>query len=290
MKKNISFFVLLSIVLLAGAGCSSKKTPTETTPQNNLIDNPLVETTEQQEAYLFCTKKGYEIQIRYEGSLNKNIAYCVFDETKKCESVAFLKDQCPEEVVPTEEEQIAKMFQPVVGDEFPLRLCEPIAQPVCGTDNKTYTNACVAEFLSATIQHQGSCDRPSNIVPTEANTERVVDISVIPGKNTPTKNSETKTNNITSPKTPTPGTTESANTNAWVEIPLSLLQSTAGQETRIDRCIQNGVTTFYVHDDFPTLYNAKGEVICYPKNDINNACPSFITNSTYQSSCTPVTR
>lgn len=289
MKKNTSLLALVSILLLAGAGCSSSP-KADIAPDNTLLDTLVIETTEQQEAYLFCTKKGYEIQIRYEGSLNKNVAYCVFDETKKCESIAFMKDKCPEELVPTDEEEIAKMFQPVPGDEFPLRLCEPIAQPVCATDNKTYTNACIAEFLGARIDHQGACERMSDTVPTTVNTSPIVDISVTPTKKPSDRNSSGGTSTNNPPKTPTPGTTESASTNAWVEIPLSLLQSTAGQNTAIDRCNQSGVTTFYVHDDFPTLYNAKGEVICYPKNDINNTCPSYIADNNYKNSCTPVVR
>lgn len=289
MKKNYFLIGIISLLALIGAGCSSSSknnTENETNPQTN------IETTLQQEAYLFCTQKGHEIQIRYELALNRNIAYCVFSDKTECESVSFLQGKCPENI-PVPVDPISQRFEPFPGDEFPLRLCDLIAQPVCGVDNKTYTNGCIAEFLGVKIAEHKACDRSGQVETNTANTSPIVDVSVLPTRNNTqgtsrgTGSSPSTTN---PPRTPNPGTAESANTNAWVEIPLSLLQSTAGNNSRIDRCSQAGVITFYVHDDFPTLYNAKGEVICYPKHDINNTCPSYITSGSYTSSCTPVAK
>jgi len=250
MKRNSLLFGIASLFLLVGIGCGSEK---ETPQPGNTPDAPLVDTTLQQQAYLFCTEKGYEIQIRYEVAQNRNVAYCVFNDEKECESIAFMQDVCPAEARPTPEDERSQMFEPVPGDEFPLRLCDMKAQPVCGADNKTYTNGCIAEFLGVQITEHNACANSAGGSNT-ANTSPIVDVSVLPDKNTSRDTSDSPArSNSNPPRTPTPGTSESANTNAWVEIPLSLLQSTAGQETRIDRCTQNNVTTFYVHDEFPTL-------------------------------------
>jgi hypothetical protein len=36
-------------------------------------------------------------------------------------------------------------------------ICEQIFLPVCGTDNRTYSNACVARCLKVEVQHPGPC-------------------------------------------------------------------------------------------------------------------------------------
>ncbi len=293
MKKNYFLIGFISLLVLAGAGCGSSQDDEQN--ETNTPTVPVVDTTLQQEAYLFCTQKGYDIQIRYDGSVNRNISYCIFSDKTECESVSFLQGKCPTREA-VQVDPISERFEPFPGDEFPLRLCDLIADPVCGVDNKTYTNGCVAEFLGVKIAEHNACERSGQAEPNIANTSPIVDVSVLPGRNTSqgSNNGSGTTGSSGTvakpPRTPSPGTSESANTNAWVEIPLSLLQSTAGTNSRIDRCSQAGVTTFYVHDDFPTLYNAKGEVICYPKHDINNSCPTYITGGAYTSSCTPVAR
>lgn len=278
MKKNYFLLTVASSLIFMGAGCNfgeSKTTISRT-------EEPVIDTTTQQDAYLFCTQKGYDIQIRYDSAKNKNIAYCVFDKDNECESVAFMQGTCPSSKI--EENTLSSMFEPILGDEFPLRLCEPKANPVCGVDNKTYTNGCVAEFLGVKIVKQGSCDREVEPVqtPTQDTATEVAAPTVVK-KGTQTiyggANSGNNTSIVSSKQN------EKTPENTWVEIPLSLLQSTAGTNSRIDRCEYNGVTTFFVQDEFPTLYNAKGEAICYPEHDIDNSCPGYINNGAYKSSC-----
>lgn len=283
MKNNYFLFSILSSVLLLGAGCSFGNNTSTTQTSTTTPETVRIDTTAQQEAYLFCTQKGYDIQIRYIAAQNRNIAYCVIDKDTECESIAFRQGTCPTPTS-TPEDSLSQMFEAIPGDKFPLRLCDPVANPVCGVDNNTYTNGCVAEFLGVKINHQGSCDRPAEAAEA-VNDSPVIDIS-IPPKNT--ANSNISSAQTTSP--PTLGTSKSANTNAWVEIPLSLLQSTAGSNSRIDRCTYGGTVTFYIHDEFPTLYNANGEAICYPEHDINNSCPTYISSGAYTNSCTRVSK
>lgn len=284
MKKNYFLTSIIASMLLLGAGCNfgtSAPTPPVST---STAEQVLIDTTTQQDAYLFCTQKGYDIQIRYVAAQNRNIAYCVIDKNTECDSIEFLQGTCPI-VTTTPEDSISQMFEAIPGDKFPLRLCDPVANPVCGVDNNTYTNGCVAEFLGVKISHQGSCDRPAEEA-NPINDTPVVDIS------NPKKTSEkTKTIQISNTiEKITTSETKVVPNNNWVEIPLSLLQSTAGSDSRIDRCSYAGTVTFYVHDEFPTLYSAKGEAICYPKHDINNTCPSYITNGDYTNNCTRVSK
>ncbi|OGH66362.1 MAG: hypothetical protein A3B90_02365 [Candidatus Magasanikbacteria bacterium RIFCSPHIGHO2_02_FULL_41_13] len=281
MKKNYFFLTIVSSLLLLGAGCSFGNNTSTTQTSTTTSEMVLIDTTAQQEAYLFCIQKGYDIQIRYIGAQNRNIAYCVIDKDTECESIAFRQGTCPTTTT-TPEDSVSQMFEPIPGDKFPLRLCDPVANPVCGVDNNTYTNGCVAEFLGVKISHNGSCDRPAAIAEA-VNDSPVIDIS-IPQKNT-------ADSNVTPSKTTNPapiGSSKNASTNTWVEIPLSLLQSTAGSSNRIDRCTYGGTVTFYVHGEFPTLYNAKGEAICYPEHDINNSCPTYITSGAYANTCTKI--
>ncbi len=282
MKKSYLLCSILSTLLLLGAGCNFSKQNTAVTTTSPA--QPVIDTTTQQQAYLFCTQKGYDIQIRFVAAQNRNTAYCILNPDTECDSIAFMQGTCPNATT-TPEDAIAQMFEPIPGDSFPLRLCEPIANPVCGVDNNTYTNGCIAEFLGVKIDHQGSCDRPAAEA-SAINDSPVVDISN-PPKNTNTGRPISSSNSASQP---TPGTTKSATTNNWVEIPLSLLQSTAGMDNRIDRCTYGGDTTFFVHDDFPTLYSATGEALCYPEHDINNNCPEYIMGSAYKNSCTKVSR
>jgi putative hemolysin len=283
MKKNYFLLSIMSSLLLLGAGCSFGNANPTTQTSTTTLETVRIDTTAQQEAYLFCIQKGYDIQIRYIAAQNRNIAYCVIDTDTECESIAFQQGTCPKTATTTPENALSEMFEPVPGDRFPLRLCDPVANPVCGIDNNTYTNGCVAEFLGVKINHAGSCDQPAETAEA-VNDSPVIDIS-LPPKNT------ANTNSITKVTTPTVvGTSKNANTNTWVEIPLSLLQSTAGSASRIDRCTYGGTVTFYVHSEFPTLYNAKGEAICYPEHDINNSCPTYITSGAYTNSCTKVSK
>lgn len=287
MKKNNLLIAAISTLLFLGAGCSWSGNKTETTPTST-PEEPVIDTTVQQQAYLFCIQKNYDIQIRYDSAKNRNIAYCVFDKDTECESVAFLQGTCPTNTT-TPEDTLSSMFEPILGDDFPLRLCEPKANPICGIDNRTYTNPCIAEFLGVKTKHTGSCEKSIEPVETPTIQDESIDVQPV----TVSLEEQTVYGRSGGSSNPTiraqqPGTSQSATTNTWVEIPISLLQSTAGTDSRIERCGYNGTITFYVHGEFPTLYNAKGEAICYPEHDIDDSCPSYITSGAYRTSCQKV--
>lgn len=279
MKKilHISLFVFLAIFL--GAGCKGKSTNTNTATTTPEI--PVVDTTLQQDAYLFCTKKGYTVQIRFIPGENKNIAYCVFDEKHECESVSFMNGKCSDENTATStEEDILSMFEPGFSDKFPLRLCEPIADPVCGKDNKTYTNPCIARFLDINIAHRGICDRPEIVEENE-----IIQDSAPTIVDTPIVDVAKSTAASLIKKTQT-------NKN-WIEIPSSLLKSSTDKNSTLQKCEENNTTTFLVKTGCPancfsTLYDVSGEVLCYPGHDISGTCPEYINNSSYKNSCTSV--
>jgi putative hemolysin len=279
MQKH--FFVLCAgLLLLVGAGCSTKKTPP---PSNNTPAPVSLDSAEQQQAYLFCTQKGYSIKIRFVESLNRNVAYCVLEQGKECESTVYMKGKCPDDNQNTEIN--TAMFEPVLADEFPLRLCEPKADPVCGVDGNTYTNGCVAQFLEIKIAHVGNCS-PGNAPLNDAtpNDTSVKDISRI---------EETKISlSQMDVRPPAVGTSSETNEqkpdNEWTEIPTSLLQST-GSNVTVRRCGGGSSLTFLAEetsrDHFTTLYTKQGQVLCYPDNDIQNECPSFVKQTNYKNSC-----
>lgn len=279
MKKIIQTSLFLFLCIFIGAGCKGKSTTSNTPTTTPEI--PVVDTTLQQDAYLFCTKKGYTIQIRFIPGENKNIAYCVFDESHECESVSFMKGKCNDETTATStEEDTLSMFEPGLNDKFPLRLCEPIADPVCGKDNKTYTNPCIARFLNINIAHRGICER-----------EEVAEDEEI---DTPPTLSDTPIIEIA--KAPIAALAKKMQTNKnknWIEIPSSLLKSSTDKNSTLLKCERNNATTFLVKTGCPancfsTLYDAGGEVICYPGHDMSGTCPEYINSSEYKNSCTSV--
>ena len=41
-----------------------------------------------------------------------------------------------------------------------LDVCDPVIDPVCGCDDKTYSNACSAEAAGVSIKRKGACEAP----------------------------------------------------------------------------------------------------------------------------------
>lgn len=282
-KKSSLVFLCLTLFLFVGAGC--KKTPPTVDPESERA-------TREQQAYVYCSGKNFTAQIRFDSEVNRNRLFCIFENGTQCDAIAFMDGKCDAKKA-TEETDINASLTPP-GERFN---CEPIAKPVCATDNKTYTNGCIAEALGKTVKYEGVCteqdepfihEQPKNINNTvkkpandqDTGTSVRRDASWPASSGSPLYGVAKKT-----PTTPSSGTTvtsKPATTNQaasveWVGNLTSLLESSASPyPITLSECKEGGNLYYYQKEDcsscFKILYNNSGESMCYPgMND--DACP-----------------
>ncbi len=261
MKKFHWSFFTLTLFLLLGAGCSnSKDTSTQTTEA----------ITREQQAYVYCTSKGYVPKIRFDSELNRNHLFCSFENGRECDAIAFLQKQCDPEKVAQEADINVSLSPP--ESRF---LCEPIAKPVCATDSKTYTNRCIAESQGKEVRYEGVCNEQDEPFILEAPPE--------PQKTTKSssssRSSTTQRNTPPPPTTNTtqPSTSQTSGTPEWVNNLTGLLESSASPYgITLSECRSSNALYYYQKEDctncFNILYSSTGETLCYP--DMNdNECP-----------------
>lgn len=261
MKKFLLPALTFTLILV-GAGCS-------TTPASDTTE--VSTATREQQAYVFCTKKGYTATIRFDSSVNRNRLFCSFGAGKECDAFDYLEGDCDPKTVKVEEDINTSLTPP--GERYN---CEPIANPVCGTDAKTYTNRCIAEAQGKQIRYEGVCSE--NDEPFVLNAP-----PLDPQKTTkPTTSQPSPSKTTTSPTTPTktPPSSSGSDVNTspdWVHNLTSLLQSSASPyKITLSQCKEGTKTYYYQKEDcstcFKILYNVSGESLCYPGLD-DTACP-----------------
>lgn len=281
---HIRLLLSLGLMLAVFTGCGSEpEAPTE--PQ--IIDNEqIVTTTPIQTAYLFCSNQGHTVQIQYdEDSLRGNV-YCVFDSGYDCLAKSFLQGICtPELAAEAADDDDVIAFGDLTPETRP-RYCEPIAEPVCGTNGRTYTNECVADLAGVDIIHDGACDAPQPTI--TAGDEPTGEIKQEGG--TIKQAAQNTTNRVvnTVERVTTPVTERIQDGTAepdWVDGLITMLtEDESVEETSLARCRYNQKNYYYQTGDFAVLYQSSGRVSCYPQNDINGLCPEWFTKGEGQCS------
>lgn len=272
------FFIIASIVLL-GVGCNNANqgTPSSETPAPaatstaaaSTADIPEVALTALQQDYLYCFNRGFEPDLRFSGR-GDILLLCVFTDGSACGAHALRTGGCKQE-----SPAISRSPSTTIAQASPIRSirqCEGKADPVCGTDGKTYTSRCIAELQKIRIAADGICTTP-----------------IAPAPETPNAR----------PSSPTPSAPGGAQPSQPNEPPswLSALVSLSGnnssdtQSVSVYRCDEQG-KTYYLESDacgstgcFRTLYNTAGSVLCFPNNDLSGSCPSFIAPNKLPQSC-----
>lgn len=271
-----------SLLLFIGAGCG-EDTPapadTEPTPeQQAVIDNEtIVLGTAEQLAYIHCIQSGNAVLLEFSDEKRDYISYCEFPDGKRCEAIDFHLKKCSQETAQEPTDFVA-VNRTTLGLVAGPRTCPPFADPVCGADGRTYTNACNAKQHHVAVSEQGSCIAIPDIeLPGEERYRGSL-------RATPNTGTVTQPAPQTAPTPPaTGGTSLPAQTQPdisipdWLVVPISLLdEGLAPARATIERCLVGGKTYYaQIEDDsFAILYNTDGKLICYPSNDIDSACPS----------------
>ena len=216
-----------------------KKAPKKTTS----IDNPI---------YTYCESRGNEIIIRFDKDSKTSVAFCRFPDTRECPAESFYKGQC-------NPDNGAKYYETTIttttADQIPIKNnnfvnCDSTYQPVCGNDNFTYTNPCLAQIQNISIQYDGPCK--------DAPVDNNSDEPTAP-KNINNQNSG-----------PMPG---------WLKIVKDFITNSPANNPPafIEICNLGGSTYYYQSDGcdtcFSTLYDKDSKTICYPNNSALD-CPS----------------
>lgn len=261
MKRALLITILLvTAVALTGAGCVSKPQKTtpaaDTTTTTAKIIKKQPQTQTGTPAFDYCEARGYELIIRFSQAASSSVAYCRFADATECEAEKYLKQTCAPG-------QGAKPYQPQ-KEMADFAVCANDYEPVCGANGINYTNACLAQTQGIIIAHTGVC------APAEQK---------MTADDTPTKNLTSGQTEINSQPDKTTDTGEPA----WLTVVKDFVLSAPKSNPLafIEKCAYSGNISYYSSPGcdgcITTLYNDDGDVICYPSNDLDSACPAYFT-------------
>jgi len=260
IHTRLSLPLACGILLLVGFGCT-KDAPIQTTP-------PIPVATPEQQAYTKCLQAGYTPQIITDDTGQH--FFCDINENMRCTQSEILDDSCFEAIAQAEKSQ----KEPITDDTQP-RACEPVADPVCGKDNRTYTNECIAKQYAIDIAHTGACtpEEQPNIL------ETLPSIPKIPGRTQTNRNQ---------PNAGTPSVVQPL--PDWINTALFLAKQESSGSVNVQQC-NIGKNTYYLIQPtvcptcFKTVYSNEGYVLCHPNHDIAGTCPAQDLNTDDPVSC-----
>ena len=249
--------IILPTIILLGAGClpfGTTTTPTSTSTVRTLVQRQPIKTVDPLDhAYNRCTDQGYRLLLRFDTKTHTTKGYCQFSDDTECEAVAFANGVCAQD-------RGAEVFAP--SKPTNIRQCEPLEAPVCGTDGNTYVNVCIASLQQVPVLHNGACAVPPPKKPTIATNE--IGSNSVSSQQTILNEQTIQNNNIPS----------------WIQTIKSLSEKSGSiYKTIVESCQFGDQTVYYQYESCPTcfdtLYNGDGDVICFPKHDLGNRCPSY---------------
>lgn len=288
-RVHLNILIGMILILLIGAGCSDTKNTN--TPDGPVDNETVVPSTPIQQAYALCVSQGYLFDINQTDRGYE--FFCLFPEERRCDALAFLNEECRRDIA-------VKVITPSstasIDDVFDApRFCEPIAEPVCGNDGRTYSNSCIAKQQGVELAHQGTCtegQEPSN--PPTVPEPPITGNGVAQG-GTSSNNSESSSVPPQSDySAPEPIYTEQGIPD-WVAVPFSLVKDNPSiASASVARCSVAG-TIYYLQVEncptcFSTLYSDNGSLMCNPSHDLNGSCPAAFANGNVPSSCQVVLR
>jgi len=273
MKKIIlSLFLLSLIFVISGCGKDATMETSETTPTTTIPVVKKQPTEPENLAENFCKNSGHELIIRFDQKTQHSKSFCRFSDMTECDANDFYLGNClpgegalPKQTKPKEDINIFT----ACGTEY---------EPVCGQDELTYTNNCLAQIQGIIISHQGACVSGKT--------------TVAPDYKTNSKTPSTKPKPEEESFSDLPPTVDTS-VPSWMGVVKDFILSSSANSPKafIEKC-NYGDETYYFQSDgcadcFSILYNKDGDSICYPSNDLNGDCPGSFTNK-YRPGCTRI--
>lgn len=265
-KNNARVVAGALALLLLGAGCSNATDTVVQQPEQTPVvvtKPPGTDTIDY--AIDACESRGFEAVLRYDANTKNTSTYCDFGNGYACEAVAYITGSC----TANSTNRIYLAMTDGVPDN--IRTCTNEETPVCANNGITYTNSCIASLQQVDIAHVGVC--------TEAEQEAAF-------PSTPTGGNTGGAGSSSGSGSNTGGSSGSQN-GAWV-LYLSAIANKSANPTQ-EVCTYGSTKVYYTvescPDCFSTLYNASGQVICHPHNDIANECPSYFNKDSRGANC-----
>lgn len=253
-SSKISKILFVLITLLFVSGCTnSESKPKQRDKQKEVIKTApssarrVFNDNNTAEKYQKCKRRGYEIIKKFDPQVKKTRTYCKFNGSA-CLLDQFVTGQCGPGKnsisLPQEQEE----DRPIKCKQY---------NPVCGENNHTYANRCLARQAEVEISHPGYCDKKVAIQTN--NTNKKVET---PKANQPEEDKNNQQQKTKETKLPN-----------WVNIIISLSQSE--DPAYVKECSMEDRTFYYqkLNQGIDTVYNKKGKIVCNPNRDFNNSCP-----------------
>jgi len=275
--KKVLLGAACLFMVIAGTGCGEDEPPPEI-PEltKGIVITQPTDTDIFNTALDACESGGHEGLMHYDKETQETTIYCAFTETTGCGVLAYHAGACgPGNAV-------ALPARASLGAN--IRTCDTSEKPVCGEDNNTYVNECIAALQQIVVKKDGVCDPADNPV-------LIKDIETVKKQIASSGGSSSSGNSGSTGSRSSGGSSSSGNSGGsdslgggvnpdrWVPFLVTIMASpnTRGG-ARIEKCRLGSRTIYYQQDSCPecfsTLYDRGGNVMCYPHNDITNTCPS----------------
>jgi len=264
-NKTIITLSILSLLIL-GAGCG-QQSPTTSEEQTTATTTVIIKQPARPDdpAEKFCKDSGYELIIRFDQETQSSKSFCRFPDISECDASDFYNGTC----LPGQNTSIQQSDDLEKEDINVFTACSTEYLPVCGQDQVTYTNSCLAQIQGIIISHEGSCIESNLTTPA-------------PIINSGQKTVSTKTT-VEDSFSDLPPTADTSALN-WMAIVKDFMLSAPPNNPRsfIEKCNYSGAVYYFQSDGcadcFSILYNENGDTVCYPSNDLNGSCPGSFSN------------
>ncbi len=271
MKK---YFLIVSSLLIFGMGCTSAPAPVELADPEQVVQKQPDKSDPMELVYQFCEQNGNNIVVQFDEQSKTSRPFCVFSNNTQCGAVEYMNGECGPK-------NGAKIFVNTGNDVAALlRNCSMEDPVVCGADGRNYTNRCVAELQHIVPKHTGVCTAEE-----QAETFASTDPAAVAAKKAQSGSSNQ-----------TVEASAEIISNDWLPIlyQITLTNGKATPRATLEQCDVDGTTTYLYQkggkNPFTVLYDESGTVECFPKNDMTEDCPEFITENTAATYCKEIWR